>query len=54
MTKELQNAFQPFWTGDRYQDELETVYITGFEVARTLGVTEETFLVQNPARPVAG
>ncbi len=29
MTKELQNAFQPFWTGDRYQDEFETVYITG-------------------------
>ena len=31
MTKELQSAFQPFWTGDRYQDEFETVYITGFK-----------------------
>jgi len=29
MTKELQNAFRPFWTGDRYQDEFEIVYITG-------------------------
>jgi len=31
MTKELQNAFQPFWTEDRYQDEFETVYIDGFK-----------------------
>ncbi len=29
MTRELQNAFQPFWTEDMYQDEFETVYITG-------------------------
>jgi len=29
MTKELQSAFQPFWTEDRYQDEFETVYVTG-------------------------
>ncbi len=29
LSEELQNAFQPFWTEDRYQDEFETVYITG-------------------------
>jgi ubiquinone/menaquinone biosynthesis C-methylase UbiE len=31
LTKELESAFQPFWTGDRYRDEFETVYITGFK-----------------------
>jgi ubiquinone/menaquinone biosynthesis C-methylase UbiE len=29
MTNELQSAFQPFWSEDRFEDEFETVYITG-------------------------
>ncbi len=29
MTNELRSAFQPFWSEDRFEDEFETVYITG-------------------------
>ncbi len=29
VTKEFQNAIQPFWSEDRFKDEFETVYITG-------------------------
>ena len=31
MTKELQTAFQPFWSRDGYADEFETLYITGLK-----------------------
>ena len=31
MTKELQSAFQPFWSRDGYEDEFETLYIAGFK-----------------------
>ena len=35
MEKELQSAFQPFWSEGGFTDEFETVYITGVKGKNT-------------------